>query len=224
MPGSSAFDVRESSTGPGGVPGPVAYGIVLVWFAAMVWVGTSGVLRTLPSLGPLSPLQVAILLPVALFAVAARWNARVRERVLALDTTWLVGVQVLRVLGCSHLVTWGLGLMAGGFALPVALGNLVVSLFALSILPGVSARRAAWERRVRVLSFVGLGEFAMTIGLAIAGFLSLATPLDPPMALAGFAAIWRPPISLFPTFLIPLFSIIHVATLIRIGRPAPGSR
>lgn len=197
-------------------PGTIAWTTAAAWFAVMLILGASGTLPRLPRVGPLSPIQVAIFLPVGLFAAAVTWAPPVRQWAQELDVTWLTGLQVMRILGCSHLVSWGLGLMAGAFAIPVGLGNLCVSLYALSILPGVSTRQAGWERRLRRLTMAGLAEFGMTIGLAITGFLAMATPLDPPMALDAYASIWRPPISVFPTFLIPFFSIAHIATLVRL--------
>lgn len=198
----------------------IAWAIAAAWFAVMLTLGATGILPRLPRVGPLSPIQVAIFLPVGLFAAAVTWTRPVRQWAQALDVTWLTGLQVMRILGCSHLVSWGLGLMAGAFAIPVGLGNLCVSLYALSILPGVSTRQAGWERRLRRLTMAGLAEFGMTIGLAITGFLAMATPIDPPMALERYASILHPPISVFPTFLIPFFSIAHIATLVRLRSDA----
>jgi hypothetical protein len=208
------------------IPGLAVSAAVAAWFVGMATLGATGALRAAPSLGPLSALQVSILLPIALFALALRIWPGVRDYCGQLDATWLVGCQVLRILGASHLVSWGLGMMAGAFALPVGLGNTGVALYALGILPRVARRDAGWERLARRLSYFGLAEFGMTIGLAVAGMLATPLPWDPPMATGRYASVVLPPVSLFPTFLIPLFSIIHLATFARLRagrdeRPAP---
>ncbi|MGE3164081.1 MAG: hypothetical protein AB7O52_04200 [Planctomycetota bacterium] len=205
-------------------PGLSVWLVVALWGALMWVAGEFDLWRTLPRVGPASPLQLAILLPILAGAVVMAGVRSVRRAIERLDVTWLVGFQCFRVLGASHLVTWGLGLMAGGFAVPVGLGNLAVALAAVALLPGVARGLPGWERRVVLLTLCGLAEFAMTVLLAIFGFLGVATPLDPPPVLERYASIAQPPISLFPTFLIPLFSLVHVATLVRLraaGRCGP---
>jgi hypothetical protein len=211
-------DAAEAS-GSGSTPGLAAWVVVVSWLAVMVWVGRSGVLRTWGGIGPLSALQVTILAPIGLAILAARLSSGFVAWATSLDPVFLTCLQVLRILGTSHLFTLGYGLMAGGFAIPVGIGNLVVALLALHTVPVVAARAPGWRARLRLLTWLGLAEFGMTIAIAILGFLSLASPLDPPMLTDRYASVARLPLSLFPTYLIPLFSVVHIITLVRLRKP-----
>ncbi len=191
---------------------------ILLWFFAMLSVGSRGLLRVWQGIGPLSPLQVAIVGPMVLFWLAYQTIGPFRRYILGLDLTFLVAFQAMRILGCSHLVSWGCGLMAGGFALPVGLGNLAVALLALYTVFAVVHRTPRWRSWVMTLTVLGLLEFALTVALAILGFFTQVTPLDPPMSADGYMSFLRPPLSIFPTFLIPLFSLVHFATLVVLRR------
>jgi hypothetical protein len=212
--------VREEPLPPaaGRRPGLGAWGVAVAWLALMVWVGRSGLLRTWGGFGPLSALQVSILLPIVLALVAARFSRGFVEWAESLDPVFLTALQAVRILGTSHLFTLGYGLMAGGFAIPVGLGNLAVALLALYTVPLVATRAPNWRARVRLLTWLGLAEFGMTIVLAILGFLAVASPLDPPMLGERYASVARLPLSLFPTYLIPLFSVVHIITLVRLRK------
>lgn len=219
MSGTFGEPPAPAALAAGRVPGAVAWAVIATWLAVMAWVGHSGLLRSWAGIGPLSALQVSILVPILLAVGAVRFSSGFVEWVSALDPTFLTGVQVLRILGTSHLFTLGYGLMAGGFALPVGIGNLAVALLALYSLPMVAARADGWRARLRFLTWLGLAEFGMTIVLAILGMLAVASPWDPPMVAERYASAARLPLSLFPTYLIPLFCVVHVMTLVRLRRP-----
>ncbi len=166
--------------------------------------------------GPLSSIQLSIIAPPAAFVGGVIASSGVRTWLRELDLARLLQWQVLRALGASHLVSWGLGRIGGGFALPVGLGNLAISLLAAHATL-LAARRAPHHRRwAFALSVLGLAEFAMTIALAISGVFANASRFDPPLSADGYATIGALPISLFPTLLIPLFSTLHLAALAKL--------
>lgn len=163
--------------------------------------------------GPLSSIQLSIVAPPAVFVSCVIASSRVRAWLRELDLARLLQWQVLRVFGASHLVSWGLGRIGGGFALPVGLGNLAISVLAAHATL-LAARQAPHHRRwAFALSLLGLAEFAMTVALASSGAFARASPFDPPLSADGYASIRALPISLFPTLLIPLFSTLHLAAL-----------
>ena len=193
------------------------------WFYLMVRAARSGAFLSWPGLGPLSAVQVAIVAPVVLFTALAIASSSVRTWTGTLDSSFLTGFQALRILGTGHLVSWGAGIMAGSFALPVGLGNLAIAAIALAILPRVAGRRSGWRRALWVLTLLGMAEFGMTIALAILGFFGAPTRFDPPVSAAGYMHFTELPLSIFPTFLIPFFLVVHVITLfhLREAHPAP---
>ena len=198
------------------LPGPLALAVAAGWFALAVGLARSGFFRTWAGLGPLSAVQVAIVAPPTAFGVAYAALPSLRAWTRALDPTFLTAVQVLRILGSAHLVYWGAGIMAGVFALCVGTGNLLVAGLALYTVPRVARRDPGWRTRLLAVTILGIAEFLMTIGLAVAGLFAAPTPWDPPVSPAGLMPFTRLPLSVFPTYLIPLFLTIHVATLLRL--------
>ena len=182
----------------------------------MATLGDAGVLASGVRVGPLAPLQVAMAAPIMLFWLAYAVLGAFRRWMRALDPTVLVGLQLMRVLGAAHLSTWGYGLMAGGFALPVAIGNFIVALVAIWALRLTAYSLPGWRRAVVGLSVLGLAEFVMTFVLAVSGFLAVMTSLDPQIAPGGYASPVQLPLSIYPSYLIPLFTLIHFVTLVRV--------
>ena len=212
-------------------PGQIAIGIgLLAWFVAVASLGPSGFFLIANRVFGLSAVQLAIFLPMAFFWALYFAVPSLAEFARTADLTFLVSVQIVRILALSHIVCWGYGLMAGGFAIPVGLGNLLVSMLALSSIVAVANRSGQWRARVWLLTTLGIAEFAMTIALAVLGYFTTPLFFDPPQAAGGYITFATPPLSLFPTFAIPALTLVHFVTLIAIRhqtsveRSLPGLR
>jgi hypothetical protein len=200
------------------------------WFFVMAYLGSTGFFLTPRYVLGLSIVQQAIVFPMALFWAAFLFMRPIRCFVRSADLTFLVALQGIRILALSHLVSWGYGLMAGGFAIPVAIGNLAVCVLALSSVSAVAHQRGRWQARVYVLTGVGLLEFLMTIALAVFGFFSASLAIDPLPAPGGYISFATTPLSLFPTYAIPALTLVHFTTILalryqgRAASNAPGPR
>jgi hypothetical protein len=106
------------------------------------------------------------------------------------------------------------GLLPGAFALPAGWGDFAV---------GVSAPGIAWllwnrpfpQRLFVALNVLGILDLVLAVSL---GVFSSATPIgllagDVSTRLMGIF-----PLSLIPTFLVPLFVIFHLISLIQVGK------
>lgn len=190
--------------------------VVLSWFCAVAWLGASGFFVSVNRVFGLSPVQLAIFLPLVAFWFLYLLFPSFADFARTADITFLVALQVVRILALSHIVCWGYGLMAGGFAIPVGLGNLLVCSLALSSIAAVSERREHWVTRVYILTAIGIAEFAMTISLAVLGIFNAPLPFDPPTAAGGYITFATPPLSLFPTFAIPALTLAHFVTIVAV--------
>ncbi|MEZ4415775.1 MAG: carboxypeptidase-like regulatory domain-containing protein [Gemmatimonadota bacterium] len=209
--------------GAGALPGLGGLVVVGGWFALTLWMASAGVFVWGRGVGPLGPVQVAIFLPLLIWSAAYALSPALRAWVQRLDVTFLSAVQVLRILGAAHLVSWGAGIMAGTFALSVGIGNLLVALLALVTTYRVAHRLRGWRTWLTALTVMGMTEFSMTIALAVLGRFATPTPFDPPMRAGGYLDFRVPPLSIFPTYLIPLFLTVHLITLARLF-PRRGAR
>jgi hypothetical protein len=159
---------------------------------------------------------VAILGPVALYLVDRRWLGGVLfGGIHALDRQALVALQVWRVGGLFFLVEWARGHLPGGFALPAGIGDILVGVTA----PLVVALLAR-HRGVRAFAWwngLGLLDLVVAVG---AGVLHASGPLGLLAGAVPSDMVARYPLSLVPTFLVPLAVILHLEGALQARRLA----
>src|SRR6516162_7586910 len=118
------------------------------WWTAVplaAWLGTVWVLAVRGAFASLSNgsaiAQVAFV-PLVILILGAALFAATRSVVLiaALDAaplSWLVGIQVYRVLGLVFLLAWSRGFQPGYFALPAGIGDALVGVLAIPLALGL---------------------------------------------------------------------------------------
>jgi hypothetical protein len=180
------------------------YPIVLaVWFAVAYVLGESGRLAVLEPPAPqviLVGLTVVLLLNEAMLPGLKRWIA-------SLDLRHLVAIHVARFVGVYFLVLYERGQLPYDFAVKGGWGDIVVATGALALLavPGLIARR----RLVLLWNVVGFVDILFVV--TTAARLAAADP-------ASIRALLRLPLSLLPTFLVPLIIATHVWIFARLRR------
>jgi hypothetical protein len=191
----------------------VTLSVVSVWFVLALLLSVRGVFAAPPGSYPW-PLLVAILGPVALFLADRRWLGGALFRgIQALDRQALVALQVWRVGGLFFLVEWARGHLPAGFALPAGIGDILVGVTA----PLVVARlaRHQGDRAFAWWNGLGLADLVIAVGTGVLhgsgplGLLTGAVPSD---------MVARYPMSLVPTFLVPLAVILHIEGALRARR------
>ena len=132
---------------------------------------------------------------------------------LGLDLRLLTAVQTWRVLGGTFLFLYAFNLRPALFAFPAGLGDMAVGVAAVFVLLAMIDGHPNWRRRMLWLNLGGLLDFvgAITTGVLTSnsslGFFAPATPM---------ASMGMLPLSLIPTFAVPLWIIIHAASLIQL--------
>ena len=190
--------------------------ILAVWFTGAVVLSTAGAFAGSPTQPPLG-IFLAIVLPPLLFALLYRLSDRMRAFALAIDLRWLTAVQSWRVLGGMFLGLYAFGLLPGLFAWPAGLGDLAVGLAAPFVLMAILRGAPGWERRVFWLNIAGLVDFATAIAT---GVLTSNSALGLLADGAPHADLGELPLSLVPTFAVPLWTIFHIISLLQLRRRA----
>ena len=179
--------------------------IGLGWLFVATALGAAGVVRTLRP--PAPPLVLAGLTAVVL---ATGWLvARFRAWLSAIDERWLVGLHVTRFVGAYFLYLYGQGQLPYAFAVPGGWGDIAVaSLAAVLLLAGPP--RDAWRRWAYIAwNLLGLADILFVVATA-----ARQGAADP----ESMAALLRLPLSLLPTFLVPLIIASHVVLGVRLAR------
>src|SRR5262249_17107891 len=161
-------------------------------------------------------IQYGILLPILIGALMI-WGWEPAKRVLhAVPQQWLVGVQVFRALGAIFLILSATGTLPRLFALPPGLGDNVVGLLAPVV--GLVYARAPQKAAGLVAAWNVLGLLDLTDALGL-GFLTspsrYALEVQPNSDLMTVL-----PLVLIPVYLVPLFFVLHLASLAKLSREA----
>jgi hypothetical protein len=163
------------------------------------------------------PLVILILLGAALFAT-------MRSAVLtaALDTaplSWLVGIQVYRVLGLVFLLAWSRGFLPGYFALPAGIGDALVGVLAIPLALGLRSDSLFVRRLALGWNILGIVDLVNAVSM---GVTSAVVQLQAAPPSGGSAAAVSPlllyPLVLVPTFGVPLALILHSLSIRQLHR------
>jgi hypothetical protein len=174
------------------------------WFAAAVYIGQQRVLQRLPPpavQGILFGLTALVLLGYFRVAALRDWFDR-------LDLRHLVLVHVSRLVGLYFLLLYARGELPYAFAVPAGIGDILVALAAVLIV----FLRMGYERRQALISLwnvIGFVDIMLVVATAIRLNLTDAAQLR---------ALTHLPLSLLPTFLVPLIIATHVIIFTRIAR------
>jgi len=189
--------------------------LVLVWFGLVFWAGATGRITPLQGQPPL-PIAAGVLGPIAVFLVAYGLSARFRAFVLSLDAGLLTAVHAWRMLGGVFIVLHLRGQLPGSFAWPAGLGDIAVAAAAPFVAMRLARRPGLignpWFALFHVL---GLLDFAVAVG---SGTLSSGAFPGLGLEVSTRGVMDVLPLSLIPTFLVPLFSMTHLAVLFQAGR------
>jgi hypothetical protein len=132
--------------------------------------------------------------------------------------TWLVGSHLWRLVGLGFIIGWYLGALPAGFAIPEGLGDIIAALGALALVRSLAAGATprAWLLAWNVFGLVDLVT-AISLGVLYSngplGLLSEGSVTTRPMVTF--------PVSLIPSFFVPLFILLHVLTFTRLGAGFP---
>jgi hypothetical protein len=178
----------------------------LAWLLAAIGLGAAGVVRALPpSAVPL------VLAALTVLVLAAAWGlAGFRAWLAALDVRWLVALHLTRFVGASFLYLYGQGQLPYAFAVPGGIGDIAVATLAAVLLVAGPPRDARRRLAYGVWNVLGLADILFVV--TTAGRLVTIAP-------ESMAALTRLPLSLLPTFLVPLIIASHVVLGVRLAGP-----
>jgi hypothetical protein len=211
---AETFPSASGATGRRGHALPAA--ALAVWLAAVLALGAGGAFEAAAGQPPLGVL-LAVAVPPVLFALLYRLRPGVREFALGIDLRWLTAIQAWRVIGVMFLALYAFGLLPGLFAWPAGLGDAAVGLAAPFVLLAILRGAPGWRRRVFWLNIAGLIDFAAAIGT---GVLSSNSSLGLLADGRAYVSLGELPLSLVPTFAVPLWIIFHMISLLQLRRMA----
>ena len=174
------------------------YGVLALWGALAVVAGATGMVARSP-VPP--PVIVAGLTAAGIVAYAA--SDRTRSAVRAVPLAALVAVHLVRFVGAWFIVLYRRGELPFAFAVPGGWGDIVAAAMAAGLLAGaIPARTPARRRVLFAWNAFGLLDILFVVANAARHFLA------DPAQLAPFTHL---PLSLLPTYFVPLIVLSHLA-------------
>lgn len=151
----------------------------------------------------------AALAPIVVFVVWFAASEKFRQFTLSLNPQILTLAQSWRIVGFTFVLLEARGVLPAIFALPAGYGDMAI---------GMTATLAAWmlanpARRNGFFVWQLLGIADLITAVSLGTTARLLIPEGPSMA-----AMTVLPLSLVPTFLVPLFFIFHVICIAQARR------
>jgi hypothetical protein len=174
--------------------------LLAAWFTLALSTSALHVFKN-PSNRVGAAIGLAALAPIVLFSLWFAASDTFRQFALTLNPRTLTYLQFGRLLGVVFLILMARGVLPAIFALPAGYGDIFI---------GATASFVAWKlanpghRSSFILwNVLGIADLAIAVGLGTTA--GLISPHSVPMAVATVL-----PLSLIPTFFVPLFVILHV--------------
>ncbi len=187
--------------------------VLTIWIAAAWTLGEKGVFQQ--SVGRIPTVPIAIFLPVLVGVFVLTRSDAVGLALDATPASWLIGIQVYRILGGMFLVYWIRGTMPGAFALPAGIGDVATGLLALPAAIWVASGSPIGRRIGIRWNVLGLIDFAVaiTMGMLTApGPAQLLAREHPNIQIAMFPTVMT------PAFVVPFSIFLHVLSLRQLKR------
>jgi hypothetical protein len=187
------------------LPGAAALAAT-VWLILAIAAGATGFFLRLPFPGP----QLIILGLVVVTLVAGLVPSRLSAWIDAIPLRVLVGVNATRFIGIAFLVLAARGQMNQVFADRAGWGDIATAILAIALVVRWAAITPARRLLLHVWNALGFLDLAVAVGTATAVTLTGVTP--------GVERVLTLPLSIVPTFLVPLFLANHVFVFRRLVR------
>jgi hypothetical protein len=199
-------------------------GLIFVWLLFSLTASALHLFNTSPGQPPL-PVALAVLIPISIFVVWSAASQPFRQFLLSLDPRALTIVQSWRIAGFAFLALYTYSILPGQLALPAGWGDIAIGATA----PLVALKLANPQHRKSFIfwQLLGIADLVTAVGTGV------TAQVMHPHGIAT-TAMTVLPMSLIPTFAVPLFMILHFISIAqarqwqeqrysRVGEPLPSS-
>ncbi|MEZ5415222.1 MAG: hypothetical protein R3F03_13035 [Opitutaceae bacterium] len=175
------------------------------WILLAIWAGRQEWLGRMPP----SAIPALVLTLTTLLFMAYRRITALREWLDQIDLRWILALHLTRFVGFYFIWLHHRGLMPEAFAIPVGIGDIVTAALAglIIMLPLAPATRL---RAITIWNMIGMMDMIFVLLTAARLALSHAP---------GMQVMTYLPLSLLPTFLVPLIIASHLVIFVRLAKP-----
>ena len=188
--------------------------VIGAWFALVAAASVLGVFQNATNRVGL-PVAIAASLPLITFSLWYLASKDFRQFALGLDIRKLTAMQAFRVVGLLFVILAAYDKLPNYFAIRAGYGDLLIGVTALPVAWTIASSR----RRAPFIAWTLLGMADLILAVALGVTAGLFHPEQPSMYLMTVL-----PMSLVPTFFVPLLFILHVISIAQARRWNPGQK
>jgi hypothetical protein len=148
--------------------------------------------------------------------ITALLSAKVRESLLALPVTLLVGLNVMRIFGGFFLLLALQDRLSGPFPQSAGWGDVIVGLTAIPLTLAIA--RNPEDHRGALLAWNVFGTLDLIAAVTLGIISAPGSPLQLLGGTIGSTAVWMLPWSTIPTLLVPFYLITHGVIFAHLAR------
>ncbi len=178
---------------------------LLLWFTTAVVLGFSGKIAEIPFPFPQVILFGLVVVQLIIFGLSAGF----RIWIYGFDIRYLVAVHLSRFVGFYFLYLYSMQMLPYDFAVIGGVGDIIVAATALIILVLVSSRSESKKKIYLLWNTFGIIDILFVV--ATAGRIGMNSP-------ESIENLLKIPLSLLPTFLVPIIIFTHIVIFIRLLR------
>ena len=189
-------------------------GLLVAWFTFSLVASGVHLFRNEPPYPPLA-LLLAALTPIVVFSVWYRISTPFKDFVLSLNPRIVTLLHAWRVAGFAFVALYTYRILPGLFALPAGWGDIAIGATA----PFVAFKLASADHKKTFVlwQFLGMTDLVLAVSLgALAQFIN-PQPLGGPHGITA-APMTVLPLSVIPTFGVPLLFILHLISIAQARR------
>jgi len=196
---------------------------LVAWFAVDLALAQAGVFEPNIAGGQqgqtlVPKIAIGIGVPLLIGLAIILTSRRLGEVLARVPQSWLVGVQLYRVVGAVFLYLYAYNLLPREFALPAGLGDVLVGIAAPVVAYAIVRGHAGSRGLVVLWNMAGIGDLVVAVATGFMSSPGLYQLLayDAPNTLIGAY-----PLVMIPLFAVPLSILLHVISLRRVfaGKP-----
>ncbi len=183
--------------------GVVLSGLVVSWFAIILVLISNGTFHI--EEGQRSPLLlIAILSPIAGSYIIYRSSKTVQQFIFSIPLHWLTIIHVARTGGILFLYLMVLGALPAVFAIPAGIGDFTAGILAIPASYMLWKMKKHARKMAAVATIFGIGD--LVVAISVGNIFPTGSSISNTLLV------------LIPTFLVPLFLITHMFTIIRLRK------
>lgn len=190
------------------------YGLIALWFLFALVMSAQGRFVSGSQKAPLA-MGLIFALPIVFFIVVYELSHSFRAFCKSLDLRAVTAVHVWRILGVVFLVLYVQRRLPGGFALPAGIGDMIIGFTAVPLALGIMRGSPIAAKWFVAWNVFGLLDLILAIVLGVLHSRSAIGVLAGHGPGPDTSPMSELPLSLVPTFFVPLFILLHLLALAR---------